>query len=131
MTFEEIKAELAAMIVELTERGVPSPDIHLAIKGDERPYVYFTHRGDGKHFNGRDFAFHKGETPQACIAKAWTFIRAMPSVKEAVAREYTRKLADAVDFAVDNALPDAAVTPVRDAIRVVHDVLLPAPQPAA
>jgi hypothetical protein len=131
MTYEEMKAEVDAICLALVEKGIPQPDVQLAIKANESPHVYMTHGGRGSLLAGDNYAFFRGKVPSECFEKAWIFARSLPDIKQAVAQEYTRKLADAVDFAVINVLPDEAVNPVRDAIRVVHDVLLPAPEVTA
>lgn len=130
MTYDEMKAEVDAICVVLIEKGIPRPDVHLTIRANESPNIYFSHGGQGCKFAGEKYAFFNAKTPSECIEKAWAYARSLPDIQQAVAQEYTRKLADAVDFAVINSLPDEAVTPVRDAIRVVHDVLLPAPEVA-
>jgi hypothetical protein len=104
------------------------PDVSFEVHSGKMPYVYIRVDSGTPLADGDTYSFSRKKTPRECFDAAWDVVRSLPDPKVAVAREYTRKLADAVDFAVLNALPDAAVSPVRDAIRVVHDVLLPAPE---
>lgn len=128
MTFEEMQAECDGLCAVLIDKGMKKPRVTFEVQSGTQPHVYMTVCNSAPFAGERAYTFCKGRTPRECFDAAWVVVRSLPDPKVAVAREYTRKLADAVDFAVENALPDAAVSPVRDAIRVVHDVLLPAPE---
>ena len=123
MTIEEIQAELNKMPAALSAAGWERPEAKLMIPANEQILVYLNGSG-GK------YTFQRGDTPAECIAKAWTFIRALPNPEQAVLTTYSRKLADAIDYGHENNVPAKLVDPVRRAQKAVSDALLPAPSAA-
>ena len=125
MTIEEIQAELNKMPAALSAAGWEQPEAQLMINANSRMTAHLRSWRDTDTYH---FAY--GDTPAECIAKAWTFIKALPDPEQTILTTYSRKLADAIDYGHENNVPAKLVDPVRRAQKAVSDALLPAPSAA-
>lgn len=125
MTIEEIQAELNKMPAALSAAGWVQPEAKLVINANSRMAAHLR-----SWMEDNTYHFAKGDTPAECIAKAWTFIRALPDPEQAILTTYSRKLADAIDYGHENNVPAKLVDPVRRAQKAVSAALLPAPSAA-
>lgn len=132
MTYDEIKAELDALVAEMLVKGVKRPTAELTIKSQERVSVQLWCDMGASQFDGEYLKFCYGETPADQIATARAYIATLPDPRTEGERKFTRALAAAVDVATEYALPDELVAPVKIAIQQVNDMLaLPAPEATA
>ena len=129
MTIEEIQTALAAMTVDLIERGKVRPEADFKIKANDRFCVTLYASDNG--FGQSSYEFLHAETPAKCIAKAKAFIAALPDAKIAIMQTYLGKLADAVDYGHENNVPAEYVDPVRITQKAMSDNLLSAPKVSA
>lgn len=122
MTLEEIKADLSKMAKAMGAAGCNVPSAELWLRSDSGPLL---------HLSGLttqpNYEFLRGGDEAEVIAKGWAFIRALPDPEIAVLNNYSRKLADAIDYGHGNNLPAKLVDPVRRAQKAASDMLLPAP----
>jgi hypothetical protein len=128
MTYEEMKAECDALVALMLYKGVETPKATIEIASNQDGHVALWCDLDKKQLDGKYLRVIRGETPQEQIAEARAYIATLPDPATEGARKFTRALADAVDIATEYSLPDAAVAPVRAAIREVNAVLLEGPK---
>lgn len=124
-TVTEINAALEALVVQMTEKGVVTPEAYFTIKGSGRSYVTFWSCAHRPAFDGKyiDHTTDK-DSIEETFAAASAFIAALPCPEGAVAHEYLKRVASAVDYATENSLPDEYVEPLRGVTCALTDNLL-------
>lgn len=127
MTIEEIQAVLNDMVQAMQGKGIVAPDADFTLRAQSRVSVGLWCKVSNPQFDGEYLKNFLGETPAQALSDAAAYIATLPDPATEGQRKYTRKLAEAVDIATEYALPDAAIAPVRAAIREVNAVLLPGP----
>jgi hypothetical protein len=125
MNITEIQTELAALVVQMTEKGVVTPSAELDIKDSGLFSVYITSKynsgGFGSDGNSK---FLHADTPLAAFEKARDYITSLPTTEEAQTREYLKRVASAIDYAAENTIADEYVTPLRGVTCAMTENLL-------
>lgn len=127
MTFDEIKAALQSLVRDMMDKGIKMPQAELDIKNDSAGHIVLWCAYDARQFGGKYLLHINGPTPEDQFANARAFIAALPDPATEGERKFTAKLAEAVDIATEYALPEAAIAPVRTAIREVNAALIAGP----
>ena len=79
--------------------------------------------GGGAHMIGTA----KGDTPDAALDHADRVIAALPDLDTAKLYSHMARVADCIDIAKANGIPDEYVTPLRVTVKAMSDNLLAAP----
>ena len=125
MNITEIQTELAALVVQMTEKGVVTPSTEFIMNDGDRFSVYLTAKyGSGGFGDDGTSKFLHGVDPLDAFAKASAFIAALPSQKETQTREYLKRVADAIDYAAEKGIADEYVTPLRGVTCAMTENLL-------
>ena len=126
MTIEEIQTALAELVAAMVEKGIPTPLADLTIKPDgERHYVFLGGAIGWRGFDGSgSTVLSHGNTVEEAFCKARNAIAALPSLEEAVTREYLSRVASAIDYAHDNSIADEYVQPLRGVTCAMTENLL-------
>ena len=69
----------------------------------------------------------KGDTPEAALDDADRIIAAVPDLDTAKLYSHMTRVADCIDIAKANGIPDEYVTPLRVTVKAMSDNLLAAP----
>lgn len=121
MEAKELVDRLVGLTKAMSAKGLIQPGACFSAY-DGGTIEVFIH--DGRNISNY---FHKADTFEGCLAKAEAAIAALPDPAKEGERLFTRKLAEAIDIATEYSLPNAAILPVRAAIREVNAVLLAGP----
>lgn len=125
MNITEIQTELAALVVQMTEKGVVTPSAELDIKDSGRFSVYLMAKyGSGCFAENDDCKLLHGDTAQEIFSNARDYIAALPSPEETQTREYLNMVASAIDYAAENGIADEYVTPLRGVTCAMTENLL-------
>jgi hypothetical protein len=125
MNITEIQTELAALVVQMTEKGVVTPSAELHIKDSGLFSVYITSKyGSGSFGEDANSKFLHADTPLDAFGKARDYITSLPSPEEAQTREYLKRVASAIDYAAENNIADEYVTPLRGVTCAMTENLL-------
>jgi len=125
MNIKEIQTELAALVVQMTEKGVITPSAEFDIKDNGRLSVYLTSKyGSGSFGKHGTSKFLHGDTAPETLEKARDYIAALPSPEETQTREYLNRVASAIDYAAENGIADEYVTPLRGVTCAMTENLL-------
>jgi hypothetical protein len=125
MNVTEIQTELAALVVQMTEKGVLTPTAELDIKDSGLFSVYITSKyGSGSFGEDANSKFLQAGTPLDAFGKARDYITSLPSPEEAQTREYLKRVASAIDYAAENNIADEYVTPLRGVTCAMTENLL-------
>jgi hypothetical protein len=125
MNITEIQTELAALVVQMTEKGVVTPSAELHIKDSGLFSVYMTSKYESGSF-GKDgnAKFLRGDTAPKALENARKYIAALQSPEEVQTREYLRMVASAIDYAAKSGIGDEYVTPLRGVTCAMTENLL-------
>lgn len=116
MTYEEIQAELDAIVPLLAAKGIIEPAARLYCMSEEPPLLALMCEYQIEK------SFHGALMEQFDAARA--YIATLPSPEDVVTNEYLRRVASAVDYATENSIEDEYVTPLRDVTCAMTDNLL-------
>ena len=123
MTNDEMKAELDRANGALVDRIGKQPYMTLTL----------TLHDNGKwDCNGayldssmrNRFGGDRCDTPEQAFASVFAKIEALPSPEDAVKHEYLTRVASAIDYATENALPEEYVAPLRGVSTAMTENLL-------
>jgi len=125
MNITEIQTELAALVVQMTEKGVVTPSAEFDIRCNGRFSVYLTSNYKAPAFgpDGNSKFIH-GDTAPETLEKTRDYIAALPSSEETQTREYLTMVASAIDYAAENGIADEYVTPLRGVTCAMTENLL-------
>ena len=124
MNITEIQTELAALVVQMTEKGVVTPSAEFDIKDSGRLSVYLTAKYCSGALDGESTKFLFGDTAPDVLKKAEEFIAALQSPEETQTREYLKRVANAIDYAAEKGIADEYVTPLRGVTCAMTENLL-------
>jgi len=125
MNITEIQTALAALVVQMTEKGVVTPSADFSISDGGNFTVYLRAKyGSGTLGIVGDGKFLRGIDPSDAFAEARRFIAALPSQKETQTREYLKRVANAIDYAAEKGIADEYVTPLRGVTCAMTENLL-------
>ena len=125
MNIKEIQTELAALVVQMTEKGVVTPSAVFDIRCNGRFSVYLTSRyGSGSFGKDDNSKFIFGDDALKAFAQAHDYLAALPSPEETQTREYLNRVASAIDYAAENGISDEYVTPLRGVTCAMTENLL-------
>jgi hypothetical protein len=125
MNITEIQTELAALVVQMTEKGVVTPSAELHIKDSGLFFAYITSKyGSGSFGKDGSSKFLRGDTAPKALENARDYITSLPSPGEAQTREYLKRVASAIDYAAENNIADEYVTPLRGVTCAMTENLL-------
>jgi hypothetical protein len=128
MTYDEIKTELQSLVRDMLDKGIKMPSAQLDIEDAKVGSVVLWCAYDALQLDGAYLKHCYGPTPADQITKAREYVAALPDPATDGERKFTAKLAEAVDIATEYALPEAAIAPVRTAIREVNAALIAGPK---
>jgi len=126
MTIEEIQTELRALEAMMLEKGVVTPTAEFTIRVPDRYFAHLRADYDTRPFDGDYFQVIYGDTPAEALIEARDYIASLPSLEEAVTREYLTKVSAAIDYATEHSIDDDYVAPLRGVTCAMTDNLLTA-----
>ena len=112
-TIQEIQTALDALVVDMTLKGVKTPEASVRLWSGSRHSVSISSAVEDRPFDGEHYKYFYSDNLAECFADAAAYIAALPSPEEKVTRTYLRKVADAVDYATENSIADEYVQPLR------------------
>jgi hypothetical protein len=125
MNITEIQTELAALVVQMTEKGVVTPSAELGIIDSGLFFVYITSKyGSGSFGKDGNSKSLRGDTAPKALENAREYIAALPTPEEAQTREYLKRVASAIDYAAKSGIADEYVTPLRGVTCAMTENLL-------
>jgi hypothetical protein len=124
MNIEQLKQKMADLVTEMQGKGVKTPRAQVAITDSGEDYVHIGCHYNQKIFGGSDYAIIHGDTLPEAISAAFAFVASMPSPEDAVKHEYLTRVASAIDYATENALPEEYVAPLRGVSTAMTENLL-------
>ena len=126
MNVAEITARLYAINAGILENTGETPFIAPTMEisdGYCSLILRRAYRSDGKYV----IATAKGDTPEAALDAADRIIAALPSIETANLHSHMARVADCIDKATADAIPDEYVTPLRMTVQAMTDNLLTGP----
>ena len=124
MTYEEIQTQLSLLIRGMSDKGCIRPTAVLHIKGNEEPQIWLANASSGAQVGSYQCHIVNADTPQGALDAAFLHISEMPEPEVAIAQEYARKLAQAVDYGRENGVDSDYVDPVSGMIQKISKNLL-------
>ena len=109
-TIEEMQAALDDMVSAMLDKGIPQPQSNFEFCSGAEPNLCLW--SVEKTLDGEKLKMFKGD-PEVIVRNAQVFISTLPNAVDIVQTEYLRRVADAVDYATQNALPEEYVAPLR------------------
>ena len=123
MKNQETKAELDRANCALVDRIGKQPYIDLSLElhssGKWECGSAYLDSGMKNRFGG-----DRCDTPEQAFASVFAKIEALPSPEDAVKHEYLTRVASAIDYATENALPEEYVAPLRGVSTAMTENLL-------
>lgn len=120
---QEITARLYAIGNAILEKTGERPwaEPQLDIKDDTCKIALYTGWRDGNYTR---YGTAKGETPAAALEAADAIIAALPDADTARLQSHLKRVADCVDKAKADNIPDEYVTPLRTTIAAMSENLI-------
>lgn len=123
MTNEEMKSELDRANCALVDRIGKQPYLDLSLQ------LHSNGKWDcnGAYLDSRmknRFGGDRCDTPEQAFASVFAKIEELPSPEDAVKHEYLTRVASAIDYATENALPEEYVAPLRGVSTAMTENLL-------
>jgi len=123
MNITELQAEMAGLEAAMSNQGIVTPAATASVKKSGFT-IHMRSAYETTPFDGKDYKVIFGENLDECIAKAHAYIADLPSPEDQVTREYLSRIAKAVDYATENALPEEYVAPLRGISTAMTENLL-------
>ncbi|KQI67021.1 hypothetical protein AN189_17500 [Loktanella sp. 3ANDIMAR09] len=128
LTLAEIQVEIDKLPDLMSAKGCVTPSAEFALVSGARARLMLKNRSsEGAQVGSYGMDIFAGDTPREIIESAIAHIAAMPDPETAATQRFVKKMADAVDQARKDGVPDEYTAPVSAHIKVVYENLLPAP----
>ena len=126
MNVKEITLRLYAISNAILEKTGATAGItpYLRVEDDICQVPLYCVRGSDHYYKIGDA---KGETPEAALDAADRIIAALPDMKDAKLHDHMARVADCIDKATADAIPDEYVTHLRMAVQAMTENLLTGP----
>lgn len=117
MTYEEIKAQLSALVKAMEGKSLtaPSASFDMSSDADDRVWLH------AEELKPRGYSVFRGED---ALSRAMEFIAELPDPEIAVKNEYMRRVADVVDYGKDKGIDDEYLEPLRGVNVAISENLL-------
>jgi len=124
MNIDQISARLYAIGAAILEKtgGKPWHGPELRIKDNACHILLY-----GGEMPDNALGYAKGATPEAALDDADAIIAALPSIETANLHSHMARVADCIDKATADAIPDEYVTPLRTTLQAMTENLLTGP----
>lgn len=124
MTSKEIAARLAAMEEKYVDtfgtRPLNELNLRIEVAGDCIITI-------GEPSSWSALKYIRTESIESCLSEAEEFINNLPSQEELNAKEYLKRVSEAIDYAHEHNIEDRYVAPLRDVNKAISYNLLAAP----